>query len=65
MTNSFNKHDFIENQAKLDFFDMLERNLKKKTYRGYRFNSHLENLLDLTLGHSSCATLLSSNGALA
>jgi hypothetical protein len=32
MTNRFNKHDFIENQAKLDFFDnlvdMLERSLK-------------------------------------
>jgi hypothetical protein len=31
MTNSFNKNDFIENQAKLDifdnFFDMLERSL--------------------------------------
>ena len=26
MTNLFNKHNFIENQAKLDFFDMLERN---------------------------------------
>ena len=35
MTNRFNKHDFIENQAKLDFFwqicdnffDMLEHSL--------------------------------------
>jgi hypothetical protein len=30
ITNHFNKHDFIENQAKLDFFDMLERSLKAK-----------------------------------
>jgi hypothetical protein len=33
MTNRFNKHDYIENQAKLDivdnFFDMLERSLRK------------------------------------
>jgi hypothetical protein len=33
MTNRFNKHDFIENQAKLDifgnFFDILERSLMK------------------------------------
>jgi hypothetical protein len=24
MTNRFNKHDFIENQANVTFFDMLE-----------------------------------------
>src|SRR5688572_23732023 len=35
--NRFNKHDFIENQAKLhflttdNFFDMLERSLSKKS----------------------------------
>jgi hypothetical protein len=27
MINRFNKHDFIGNQAKLNFFEMLERSL--------------------------------------
>jgi hypothetical protein len=29
MINRFNEQDFIENQAKLDIFDMLERSLKQ------------------------------------
>ena len=27
MTNRFNKHDLVENQANVTFFDMLERSL--------------------------------------
>jgi hypothetical protein len=30
MTNRFNKHNFIKNQAKLDIFDMLKRSLNDR-----------------------------------
>jgi hypothetical protein len=45
MTNRFNKHDFIENQANLDIFDMLEQPDKVFTNELYRpQNSHVEGL---------------------
>jgi hypothetical protein len=48
MTNRFNKHDFIEIQAKLDFFDnffdMLEHSPTKRSREKLESNTALDHV---------------------